>query len=415
MRDFRPGGSAECGTRFSIAHVSLHLWAQALAKSKPVPKKQPHKFAPSSSIPPRAAGTSILRPKVWQGNAGKLPVEISDRSVDLIVTSPPYWQKRDYGHEGQFGQEKKPEQFVTALVNAMEDWQRVLKPTGSIFLNIGDTYLDKRLAGIPSLVEAEVHNRKRGLILRNRIIWVKKTGMPDSARNRLASRHEYILHFAVNGYYYDLFGYAQKLSRGKSTSNPGDVWNIKPERNLGKHLAPFPKEIVRRAILLACPEKTCAHCGKPHRRIVEPSMQPNPNRPQSVRAWELAKKHGLTAEHFAAIRATGISDAGKALRVQSGTDRNSDEVKRLAAEAKKVLGGYFREFTFTPWVHRGWEPDCDCHADVVPGVVLDPFVGTGTTLAVAHQMKRVAYGVDLDITLAQKLIDGLDAQKGSSR
>ena len=70
--------------------------------------------------------------------------------------------------------------------------------------------------------------------------------MPEPARNRLANRHEYVLHLAPRQtYYYDLFGYAQEVANG---ANPGDVWHITPRRHMGEHLAPFPTEIARRAI-----------------------------------------------------------------------------------------------------------------------------------------------------------------------
>jgi len=132
-----------------------------------------------------------------QGDARSLP--LLDNHVDLVVTSPPYWRKRDYGFEGQIGQEKTSEEYVAAIIAAMAEWRRVLRPSGSVFLNIGDTYWQKSLQGIPSLVE--VSARRAGWILRNRIIWVKKGGMPDPVQDRLTGRHEYILHFAVNSYY----------------------------------------------------------------------------------------------------------------------------------------------------------------------------------------------------------------------
>ena len=146
---------------------------------------------------------------VYEGDARRLSF-LPDNHVDLVVTSPPYWRKRDYGFEGQIGQEKTSEEYVAAIIAAMAEWRRVLRPSGSVFLNIGDTYWQKSLQGIPSLVE--VSARRAGWILRNRIIWVKKGGMPDPVQDRLTGRHEYILHFAVNSYYYDLFGYAERYS-----------------------------------------------------------------------------------------------------------------------------------------------------------------------------------------------------------
>lgn len=329
-----------------------------------------------------------------QGDARNIP--LVDNSVDLVITSPPYWKKRDYGVAGQIGQEKTAEQYVSSIIGALAEWRRLLRRTGSVFLNIGDTYWNKSLQGIPSLIEAR--SRDNGWTVRNRIIWVKKNGMPDPAQDRLASRHEYILHLTLNGYYYDLFGYAERFGNG---TNPGDVWTITPTRNLSEHLAPFPTEIVERAITLACPMAVCTACGTPRTRITARTAELDPARPQARRAIELARAGKLTPEHIAAIQATGISDAGKALRVQTGTDRNTAAVKKLAKEAKDILGGYFREFTFARKKTVGWSK-CQCMEPFTPGVVLDPFMGTGTTLQAARAMNRSAIGVDLSIALIEE-------------
>lgn len=318
-------------------------------------------------------------------------IDLPDSSVDLVVTSPPYWRKRDYGVADQIGQESTADEYVQAIMDCLSEWRRVLRPTGSVFLNIGDTFNKRSLAGVPGRLEARAADDK--WIIRNRIIWAKEGGMPEPVRNRLASRHEYIIHLAVGSdYYYDLFGYSQEIGNG---TNPGDVWQIQPERNMGDHLAPFPREIVRRAILLACPERVCSKCGKPSRRVVARTTKLDTSRVQARRAMELAKEAGLTEAHIAAIQATGVSDAGKALRTQNGTGRNSAEVKVLAAEAKKALGGYFREFTFAQRKTLRWTR-CGHPKFLEPGVVLDPFMGTGTTLRTANEMGRSAIGVDLD-------------------
>jgi DNA modification methylase len=314
---------------------------------------------------------------------------LADDSVDLVVTSPPYWAKRDYGHDDQIGQESTPEGFVAAIMECLDEWKRVLRSTGSIFLNVGDTYHKQSLVGIPARIEYEAI--KQGWRIRNRIIWAKEKGMPDPVKNRLVNRHEYIIHLTTrDNYYYDLHGYSEAFGNG---ANPGDVWTINPERNMGKHLAPFPQEIVERAITLGAPKQICAECWEPRRRVLERTAELDPSRTQAARAMELAKLHNLTPAHIRAIQATGVSDAGKALKVQNGTGRNSAEVQRLAKEAKDALGGYFREFTFAKKRTVGWT-DCG-HKSPARGVVLDPFMGTGTTLKTATRLGYDAVGVDL--------------------
>lgn len=333
------------------------------------------------------AGLSAPSTRVSAGDARDTGLPKS--SVDLVVTSPPYWQKRDYGHPDQIGQEATPGAFVAAMMECLQEWKRVLRPSGSIFLNIGDTYHKRSLVGIPGRVEAAAVDA--GWMIRNRIIWAKSGGMPEPARNRLAVRHEYIIHLAFRpDYYYDLTGYQEYLG---VAANPGDVWEIEPERDMSAHLAPFPREIVRRAIAVACPPQVCLTCQKPRTRVEERTDKLDPNRPQARRAMQLAREHDLTPAHIRAIQATGVSDVGKATRFQNGTGRNAIEVQRLAAEAKQVLGGYFREFTFAKRETVGWT-DCG-HGSPARGVVLDPFLGTGTTALVATEMGRDAVGVDL--------------------
>ncbi|GAA2074118.1 hypothetical protein GCM10009801_27850 [Streptomyces albiaxialis] len=349
------------------------------------------------------AGVSSLED--WEENLSPASAEVvigdarrtglEDNSVDLIVTSPPYWQKRDYGHADQIGQESTPQAYVESMMECLDEWKRLLRPAGSVFLNVGDTYHKRSLMGIPGLLEFAAV--QRGWLIRNRIIWTKDSGMPEPAKNRLANRHEYVIHLALKpNYYYDLIGYSEYMGNG---ANPGDVWKIMPERNMGAHLAPYPQELVRRAVMLGCPPQVCSTCAKPRTRVLERTDQLDPQRPQARRAMELAKEHGLTPDHIRAVQATGISDVGKATKFQNGTGRNSQEVQQLAAEAKAVLGGYFREFTFAKKATVGWT-DCG-HGTPARGVVLDPFMGTGTTLKTATAMGQDAIGVDL-VALAQE-------------
>ena len=190
----------------------------------------------------------------------------------------------------------------------------------------------------------------------------------------------------------------------RPTANPAgapplDWWEVSTEAYSGSHYATWPRKLLTRPIKSMCPQKVCMVCGEPSRRIVGAytlDAYRQSTRTQTIRAVQLADEHGLTDEHIAAIRAFGTSDAGKAIHLNDGAGKNTDEVKRLAAEAKAVLGGYFREFVMTTEA----QPDSswtDCGHDAWRnGIVLDPFAGSGTTLAVATGHGRDALGFDLD-------------------
>ena len=151
--------------------------------------------------------------------------------------------------------------------------------------------------------------------------------------------------------YYDTVhgGYATceavcQASNGRRVRS--DVWRIALRRDVGGHLAPFPDELVARVLALACPEQVCSACGEPRRRVVRRTTELDPARPQARRAMELASAVGLTEEHIFAIQATGISDAGKAMKTHEwhGQERRtrSRTGRRGKGVAWRLLSGVRR-------------------------------------------------------------------------
>ncbi len=143
-----------------------------------------------------------LRPLLLLGDARIILDQLPTSSIDFAMTSPPYWGKREY-EGGGIGLEEDHQEFIGDLSGIFLSLKRVLKPEGSFWLNIGDTYQDKGLAGIPWRMALELTDRQ-GWILRNSVIWNKvKSGM-DNTKDRLGNIHEHVFHFVKHPrYYYD--------------------------------------------------------------------------------------------------------------------------------------------------------------------------------------------------------------------
>jgi len=220
--------------------------------------------------------------------------DLPDESVHMVMTSPPYWNLRDYGVEGQLGLEETPEEFVENLAEVFDEVKRVLRPDGSLWLNLGDTYDDKDLQQIPARVALELQDR--GWILRNRVTWTKPNPMPHGVSDRLNTTTEPIFHFIKNKeYYYNLEKIRGELaestkkkldgrlderdkipsSLGNSNrkdrkggggnvdgtlatnpdgKNPGDVFDIPTEHFSEGHFAVYPPELCEKPIKATCPK-----------------------------------------------------------------------------------------------------------------------------------------------------------------
>lgn len=225
---------------------------------------------------------------VIRGNARHLP--LPDESVDLIVTSPPYYSLRSYTdqgrhYDGQIGAEPTPRQYIESLMECTRDWVRVLKPSGSIFVNLGDTYCssqgardnhDQNLSGKrksrgealnmrggPALWGAPFKSLlgipwryalacvDEGLILRRDIIWSKPNGIPESVDDRVRTSHEYIFHIVKARRYFTGVDEIREPHKAESFERfapgralpgrrPAEIYNGKPAQTLGLEKALHP-------------------------------------------------------------------------------------------------------------------------------------------------------------------------------
>jgi DNA modification methylase len=316
---------------------------------------------------------TLPRNQILSGDARTLLRTLPASSVDCIVTSPPYFRLRSYQAAQQIGLEDHVDLYARELRLVARRLRRVLKPSGSLWLNLGDTYSSASREGAQAKSLMLAPERVAlalvadGWTLRNKVIWAKTNPMPTSVRDRLSCTHE-VVHFFTRSrsYFFDLdavrvphrshlarpakrpsawsvpnewqgpltgsnAGLSGLKQRGRVGhplgKNPGDVWQLATAGYRGAHFAVFPEKLVERPLLASCPERVCAGCGEPWRRA-----------------------RARTLGHLA-----------------------------VAGELR---------------------PSCTCGAAWSPGIVLDPFLGSGTVAAVATRLRRDWVGIELNPSFA---------------
>jgi len=322
-------------------------------------------------------GQSQVAPLFFLGDALFVLKELPDSSIDCVMTSPPYWGKREY-ENGGIGLEKDYRDYVRHLAEIFLELKRVLKPTGSFWLNIGDSYQRKNLLGIPWRVAFELTDNQ-GWILRNAVVWNKvKSGM-DNTTDRLGNIYEMVFHFVKQskGYYYNV-----------------DAIRSKPRE----------AKVVNGAVVSAT-----GISGVRYRRQIELST--------ALSEQEKAAAYEALDKMLAEVAAGRISDFRMIIRGQQRTTHSDSEKVSGRAKELSEKGFYFlryhpkgckpsdvwdilpedtqgRDLHFAPY------PVDLCRIPILAtcppeGVVLDPFCGTGTTLYAALNLGRKSVGIDV--------------------
>ena len=211
------------------------------------------------------------------GDTRELIQRLPDNTFQSAITSPPYWGVRDYGIENQIGAESDINLYIKHLVEIFREVRRVLKPDGTFWLNIGNTYTSggrkwrgadkknegramsyrpptppglkkKDLIGIAWLLALECQND--GWYLRNDIIWNKPNCQPESVKDRLTVSHEYLFLFTKSErYYFDQNAIKEQTTNGNGLKNKRTVWSINTEPCPEAHFAVFPRALVRPCVL----------------------------------------------------------------------------------------------------------------------------------------------------------------------
>jgi DNA modification methylase len=255
--------------------------------------------------------------RIIQGDCREALKQIDADSVHTCVTSPPYFGLRDYGGgEGEIGSEQEVEEYVKAMVDVFREVRRCLRPDGTLWLNLGDSYMAQKnvapppqtIGGqrdMPSFIPGNRREQKGlkhkdligipwrvafalqadGWWLRQDIIWSKPNPMPESVEDRCTKSHEYIFLLSKKShYYYDhvaikedaVYKGPQKSAKnignktkgvtrpdGKSIEsfravvekkNKRSVWTVNTKGYKGAHFAVYPKNLILPCILAGCPE-----------------------------------------------------------------------------------------------------------------------------------------------------------------
>ena len=321
--------------------------------------------------------SNILEPIFLCGDSTEVLKSFPSNSVDMIMTSPPYWGKREYDNMNGIGLERDFNEYIDNLLCITSELHRVLKLTGSFWLNIGDSYSCKKLLGIPWRVALRMCDEQEW-ILRNSIVWNKIKGSPDNSKDKLRNVHENLFHFVkAKKHYYDV-----SMARKE----------------------PMKAKVQNGAVVSAT-----GVTGVRYKRQIELSTILSTEQKQSA-LYDLS----CILEQ---VKAGEIADFRMIIKGQQRTTHSDSTKVSGRAKELETKGYYFLKYhpdgakmgdvwdiipedTQGRKMHFAPYPADLCRTPILTtcpadGIVLDPFCGTGTTMAVAFENGRKSVGIDI--------------------
>lgn len=322
--------------------------------------------------------SDFIAPYFICGNSLEALKQFPQDCIDCVVTSPPYYMKRQY-LAGGIGLEQTYQEYIDNILAITHEIYRVLKPTGSFWLNIGDSYKDKQLLNIPYRVAIRMQDEQKW-ILRNTIVWDKMKGAMSQSKDNLGSEYEPMFHFVKrkSGYYYDSDAVRKKPRSGRvengavisATGVSGVRYRRKIE--LSSELTQKQKEAAFQALDTVL-ERIKKGELSDFRMVIKGAGQRVTN--------------GNTANLSG--RAKELQERGFYFLFYNPKGSMISDVWQIVPEDTQG-----RELHFAPF------PEDLVKTPIVltcppKGIVLDPFAGTGTTSYVAAQFSRKSIGIDM--------------------
>lgn len=302
--------------------------------------------------------------KIITGNALEVLTELPNCSADCCITSPPYFRLRNYGVDGQLGLEDTVEDYINKLTDIFREVRRVLKDDGTLWLNIGDSYVSsnsdysnckrKDLIGVPWLLAFALRND--GWYLRQDIIWNKPNAMPESIKDRCAKSHEYIFLFAKQPKYYFDYEAIKEPAVGFNNIPPaGSKGTLTPNRRLRK------------------------------------------GNSRTFRGGGVYTK------------GQSFNNSEEVMRESHGNSENMTGLRNKRSVWTVATQGY-KEAHFATFPEKLIGP-CVLAGSRERGIILDPFVGSGTTAVVAKKFNRDFIGIELNPKYAEMARRRLEGNK----
>lgn len=378
--------------------------------------------------------------RIHEGNVHDVLGTLPESSIHCVVTSPPYWQLRDYGHDDQIGLESSLAEYVDQIVTVGRKIRRVLRDDGSWWLNLGDSYAGSGGAGgqwtadnsgtaqysgergdayngalttttvrrkskllVPHRVAIAL--QEQGWVVRSDAVWAKTNGMPSSVKDRLNETKEFVFHLTPQpDYWFDL----------DAIREPHAASSVK-----------------RDAYVYTSAGNQASHCPDEAREDValddEQGLHPRGKNPGDV--FEVAVAQ-CSAAHYSTFPEALIEPPIKAacpshVCAACGTpyERETETEYRNPGNRRTNGPKYAEQGHESPsfdtrreTVHYPgrWGSQCDCATDATePGIVLDPFAGMGTTCQVAKRLGRRFVGIELNedyVAMAQRRV-GVDVDE----